>query len=350
MMLDLERAAQRIPSFGARSPRIARGAGDPVHPVAAARAYQPCPDFLPDRSTDMVNRRTLIASALAAASGACSSPPVAAAAGQIVHVHVVDRHGGDVLPEHRHRGTTWVAGRPGDRYAVRLANRSNARVLVVLSVDGVNAVSGQTAATGQTGYVLAPWQTADITGWRKTDAEAAAFYFTALPDSYAARTDRPQNVGVIGVAVFRERLPPPRPVPFEISPSSGRHADEAERRAQTKPDGSSADSTTTGAAGAGANRVTARPSGATAGATAESAPTSPAPAPAPAQRAERLGTGHGEREYSPISRTSFERASTHPAEVVQIRYDSHANLVAAGVVPARRPWPEPFPGYVPDPR
>jgi hypothetical protein len=300
----------------------------------------------------MVNRRTLVAMALAAASGACTSPPVTAAAGSLVHVHVVDRQGGDVLPEHRHRGATWVAGRPGDRYAVRLTNRSGARVLVVLSVDGVNAVSGQTAATSQTGYVLAPWQTAEITGWRKSDTEAAAFYFTALPDSYAARTDRPQNVGVIGVAVFRERLPVPRPVPFEISPSSGRRADEAERRAQTQPDGSSADSATAAAAGAGANRMTARPSGSTAGAAAESsAPTSAAPAPAPAQRAERLGTGHGEREYSPISRTSFERASTSPAEIVQIRYDSHANLVTAGVLPAQRPWaPEPFPGYVPDPR
>ena len=38
--------------------------------------------------------------------------------------------------------------------------------------------------------------------------EVAAFYFTQLPDSYAARTDRPDNVGVIGVAVFREYQPP----------------------------------------------------------------------------------------------------------------------------------------------
>jgi len=308
----------------------------------------------------MVHRRSLLALALGAASGACSTPPATAATGALVHVHLVDRTSGEVLPEHRHRGHTWVAGRPGDRYAVRLSNRSNGRVLVVLSVDGVNAVSGQTAATGQTGYVLAPWQTADITGWRKTDAEAAAFYFTSLPDSYAARTDRPQNVGVIGVAVFRERVPVPRPVPFEISPSSSRPAHEAERRAQTKPDGSSADSATAGAAGSpgamGANRMTTRPSAATAGA-AESSAAAPAAresAPAPAAavpREERLGTGHGEREYSPISRTSFERATASPAEVVQVRYDSHANLVAAGVLPARRPWaPEPFPGYVPDPR
>lgn len=292
----------------------------------------------------MVSRRTLIAMALGAASGACSSPPALAAGGHLVQVHLVDRAGGDVLAEHRHRGSTWVAGRPGDRYAVRLSNRSNGRVLVVLSVDGVNAVSGQTAATGQTGYVLAPWQTAEIIGWRKTDAEAAAFYFTALPDSYAARTDRPQNVGVIGVAVFRERVPTPRPVPFEIAPSSGR-TEGAERRAQAGSDSSSADRSA--AAATGANRMSGGAPAATAGAAAESsAPAAPAPAP----RAERLGTGHGEREYSPISRTSFERASTSPAEIVQIRYDSHANLMAAGILPSR-PWvPDPFPGYVPDPR
>ena len=170
----------------------------------------------------MVQRRSLFSLALAAACGAlgaCSAPPSWAAGGSLVQVQLIDRAGGDMLREVRHRGTAWVAGRPGDRYAVRLTNRTGGRLLVVLSVDGVNAVSGQTAATGQTGYVLAPWQTADITGWRKSDAEAAAFYFTALPDSYAARTDRPENVGVIGVAAFRERVPVPRPVPFEISPS-----------------------------------------------------------------------------------------------------------------------------------
>jgi hypothetical protein len=294
----------------------------------------------------MVNRRTLIVMALAAASGACSAPPSLAAAGQLVQVQLVDRASGEALPEYRHRGTPYVAGRPGDRYAVRLSNRTGARVLVVLSVDGVNAVSGQTAATGQTGYVLAPWQSADITGWRKSDAEAAAFYFTALPDSYAARTDRPQNVGVIGVAVFRERMPTPRPVPLELSPSSGSSGsrqDNAERRAQAGNDGANKPAHGASEALGSADRAAA------AGAAAPAAA-----APAVTARAERLGTGHGEREYSPISRTSFERASSSPAEIVQIRYDSHANLVAAGILPGPRTphgSPEPFPGgYVPDPR
>jgi hypothetical protein len=201
-------------------------------------------------------------------------------------------------------------------------------VLVVLSVDGVNAVSGQTAATGQTGYVLAPWQVADITGWRKSDAEAAAFYFTALPDSYAARTDRPHNVGVVGVAVFQERMPWPRPTPFPPAPVASPRAHDSDARGAQE--------------GAAAATSAARDR-------ASTEPAAPGARARP-ERSERLGTGHGEREYAPISRTTFERATSHPAEIVQIRYDSHANLVAAGVIPSRGYTPEPFPGYVPDPR
>ena len=139
-------------------------------------------------------------------------------------MQIVDRSRGEQLSTWRHRGASYVAGRPGDRYAVRLTNRSSGRVLVVLSVDGVNAVSGETAAVGQTGYVLAPYQSAEITGWRKSYSEAAAFYFTALPDSYAARTDRPDNVGVIGAAVFRERVPEPVTRWFEPAPSLARES------------------------------------------------------------------------------------------------------------------------------
>lgn len=277
----------------------------------------------------MPSRRNLLLSVLAAAaSTGCTVPLPATAAGQLVDVHLVDRQRRSLLTEYPHGGSTWVAGRPGDRYAVRLHNRSAGRVLVVLSVDGVNAITGETAAVGQTGYVLEPFQAAEITGWRKTDAEAAAFYFTALPDAYAARTGRPQNVGVIGAAVFRERVVPPRPSISRPTPFSGRSE---------------------------SSRDDAGPVGSAAGRSSATAPgpiaaDSMAP-PAPAKSAERLGTGHGEREYSPIERVGFERASSTPAEVVQVRYDSHANLVAMGVIPTRwgRADPTAFPDYVPDP-
>jgi hypothetical protein len=83
-----------------------------------------------------------------------------------------------------------------------------------------------------------------------------------------------------------------------------------------------------------------------------SADASAAPALPSAKAEQRLGTGHGEREYSPVSPVAFERASRDPAEVVRVRYDSEPNLVAMGVIGRwRAPWsPDPFPQYVPDPR
>ena len=271
----------------------------------------------------MPTRRTFVV--LAAAAAALIAAP-AFAVGNLVDVQVVARARGDTLPVYADRGMSWIAGRPGDRYALRLTNRSPGRVLVVLSVDGVNAVSGETAAVDQIGYVLAPWQTTEITGWRKSLSEAAAFYFTALPDSYAARTDRPDNVGVVGVAVFREREPVVMMRPLSPPAAESRAAESESSRDRAA-----------GGAGGG-------------GALAQAAPSAKSAAPS---RDERLGTGHGEREYAPTTQTTFERASERPVEIVRLRYDSVENLLASGVIP--RPWrrpagPEPFPGFVPDPR
>ena len=126
--------------------------------------------------------------------------PPAHAVGRLTDINVIDRDSGATLPVYRHRGDYWVAGRPGGRYAVSVRNASGERVLGVISVDGVNVVSGETASWEQTGYVLSPWQSFDISGWRKSDAEVAAFHFAASQASYAARTGRPDHVGVIGKA------------------------------------------------------------------------------------------------------------------------------------------------------
>ncbi|HMW16449.1 MAG TPA: hypothetical protein PKN13_01325 [Accumulibacter sp.] len=255
----------------------------------------------------------------------------AAHAGILVDLEVVDRQSGQKLEVYRHRGQHYVVGAPGHRYAVILRNKTGGRVMTVLSVDGINALSGQTAATGQTGYVLGAWQKAEIDGWRKSLDDVAAFYFTSIADSYAGRTDRPDNVGVIGVAVYREAPPPA----VSVAPS---HRDMP----------SAAENKTAGAAPASAPVPT------------------PAPAAAPplgdqgrarqesADSSRRLGTGHGERIVSPTQYTDFKRASESPAEIVSIRYDSHANLLAQGIIPRRKPHstpsPDPFPGgFTPDP-
>jgi len=43
----------------------------------------------------------------------------------------------------------------------------------------------------------------------------------------------------------------------------------------------------------------------------------------------KLGTGHGEREYSYVTNTEFDRMQAQPDEVIRIRYDSLDNLRAA---------------------
>jgi hypothetical protein len=249
----------------------------------------------------------------------------ALAVGRIADVSVVDRDSGQVIEARYHRGEWWVEGRPGARYAIRVRNTLGQRVLAVTSVDGVNVVTGETAALDQRGYIFDAWAGYDVTGWRKSDAQIAAFEFTSVPRSYAARTGRPDNVGVIGVALFRERTPQPV-ARAEVSRATPLAAEEE----------ASADASANSATKAESRESSQR-----------LAQAQPAPA---------LGTGHGRREDSYVTQVAFERARARPDEMIRLRYDSRSNLVAMGVIreaqPPRRP--EAFPagpqlGYVPDP-
>ena len=238
-----------------------------------------------------------------------------------VSLTVLDRDAGTTLPAYSDGGQRWIAGEKGHRYSVRLRNGSAERVLVVLSVDGLNAITGEVAAPGQTGYVLNPWQSADISGWRKSQDEVAQFVFTSPKGSYASRTGRPDNIGVIGIAVFGEA----NAVPRDLSPA-------VERRSLPVLRG--------------------RADAAEASVVADRASPTAAAAPA-AEPAQRLGTGHGARETSRVRDTAFERASRVPTQQLELRYDSERNLRARGILAVPQPrdgTPRAFPSqYVPDP-
>jgi hypothetical protein len=264
----------------------------------------------------------LVATLLALAAFASLSGTSRAQSLVDLQVLDLDRH--ETLPRHPHRGRHYIEGRPGHRYAVVLQNLTGERVLAVVSVDGVNAISGETAGSGQSGYVLGPWQRLEVRGWRKNLSEVAEFQFTSLGDSYAARTGRPTNVGVIGVAAFREQRvayePPPYPMqaPAPIAKGSAR-THEAEAPASDS-----------------AHEAQRRS------------------APATAQRQE-LGTAHGQRRWDAATTTQFVRESSRPNQVLSVWYDSTQALVARGVLPRRwhRPaqdTPQAFPiGFAPDP-
>jgi hypothetical protein len=269
--------------------------------------------------------------AVAALAASLCSLPVAAV-GHIADIVIHDRAQNRTLPVYVHEGRHYVVGHPGNEYEIRLRNRQRADILTVVSVDGVDVITGETADWQQSGYVLGAQQGFGVKGWRKSLERTAAFYFTALPDSYAVRTGRPDHVGVIGVAVFRKK---PEPVVQYAPPRLARSA-EAEAPA---PSAMSDD------------RSPARD--AVSGSGAASRAEAPASA---AQKSARLGTGHGRSETSVVTYTEFERATATPAEIITIYYDSYRNLVAQGVIRAPslarpNPFPQPFPGrFAPDPR
>ena len=275
-----------------------------------------------------LSRTLLIAASLAAAS-------LPAQARRLAEVEVMDRATGEVLRQHWHEGRRYVVGQPGHAYEIAVRNRTGERLLAVMSVDGVNVLSGETAGTGQGGYVFSGYERDTVRGWRKSLQDIAQFHFTALPDSYAARTGRPGDVGVIGVAIFREAQQWPRP--YE------RNGEREELPGWYGP--KSQDSARGDAAGEAAPAPRAK-----------SAPQRDRAAPeAQTKRGGApLGTGHGRREYDPVGTTHFERASATPDEVITLYYDSRPNLVAMGVLPTRTEYsrrrPQAFPGgFVPDP-
>lgn len=233
---------------------------------------------------------------------------------RLTRVEVFDRTAGYTLPTYVHENRLYMVGEPGHQYEVRLANRTSERLLAVTSVDGVNVITGKSADERQSGYVLDPWDGVTIEGWRKSLDQVATFYFTRLPDSYAARTGRPENVGVIGVAVFRERGSCCRPYPYH---------DRDAATSQSSPERAAA----------------------------------PAADESLARRSEdKLGTGHGHRETSRAEYVDFQRGSPVPTETIVIYYDSRKNLLARGVIQdshryAESEDPNPFPDgmFAPDP-
>ncbi|MBN2197382.1 MAG: hypothetical protein JW751_31680 [Polyangiaceae bacterium] len=249
----------------------------------------------------------------------------------------VEDEGGRALPTFHQAGRTYLLGERGARYSIRVNNRSGARVEAVISVDGRDGITGQPADyVRHRGYVLAPYDSVTVQGFRQSFDAVAAFRFATPGESYSSRMGTPENVGVLGIACFSERrasvvhVPPPSPFRY---------------RDQTEASRSQAPS---------AERPAGRPS-------ARSAPTDrkeraertrPGYPPEPRGHTGNLGTEYGESRYSPVSTTAFERADQGRAQqVIVLHYDDAGGLEARGIRvfsrPERMPWhpsPQPFPG------
>lgn len=236
---------------------------------------------------------------------------------------------GRTLPTYEHRGRTYVLGGLGQRYLLRFRNGTARRVEVVASVDGRDVVDGRPAALEKRGYVVEPWGALTVDGFRVSEEAVAAFRFSTVARSYAARKGDARDVGVVGLAVFPERRPrqvPPPPPPYPYPYPDPYPSRDGAHRGAGPEDRDEAPSGRLGEAAPPPAAAPAPESGGIAGAP-------PARSAQPHGKAQRpgLGTEFGEEHASHVERTSFERASARPQAVLTFRYDDREGLLALGI-------------------
>lgn len=103
----------------------------------------------------------------------------------------------------------YLAGQDGQSYQLQYQNHSGNTYEVVSSVDGVDVLDGSTASRSNSGYVLKPYETLRIEGFRKSDSAVASFTFSQPKEAYAANSDSGsiQNTGIIGTVIYELEAP-----------------------------------------------------------------------------------------------------------------------------------------------
>jgi hypothetical protein len=135
----------------------------------------------------------------------------------LVSIGLRDEHGG-FLSGFVAGGKNYVIGEAGRRYSIVVRNRTQNRLEIVVSVDGLDVIDGRPAAFSKRGYLVDPQGELEIDGFRQSVDTVAAFRFGSVRGSYASQKHGDsRNVGVIGLAVFHERGTNPAPwTPGEV--------------------------------------------------------------------------------------------------------------------------------------
>lgn len=152
--------------------------------------------------------------ALAGATGATVRPSYDVrtdfwADGNLVDVQIqVDGSAAPLYVKPRTDNRHYFEAFAGRNYSVVLRNNSARRIGVLLTVDGLNVVNGEITrlASSEPMYVLDPWESATIRGWRTSMSEVRRFVFVDEKRSYAERTGQANSdMGWIRVLAFREK-------------------------------------------------------------------------------------------------------------------------------------------------
>jgi hypothetical protein len=266
-----------------------------------------------------------------------------------------------VLRRFIHNDQIYVEAPSEGDYTLRLTNNSPNQRLAVVSIDGINVISGKDAGYDGAGFVLRPWESLPIQGWLRSNEKAAAFTFKPNDASYAAGTGRgTKNTGVVGVAVFDEK-----PVPFAFRPKTtlrrrtiieedvdpfGSLIERMFRPAggQVQPWNDQSGQAFYGIPSTLSSTFSSTNDGQqTKGIRSASLKGAPASAGIGGTLTESLGTGYGQEIAQHTRSVTFERATAYPILVLQVRYATTETLRAWGVpvdaTPVAAPTPNAFP-------
>lgn len=276
---------------------------------------------------------------------AYAAAPVSPAVAPLVSL-TLEHPGGGQLPSFLHLGSLYFAGQQGERYDLRITNNTGGRVEAVITVDGRDVISGELGNyKRQRGYVLEPFASVVVSGYRQSLEQVAAFRFSDLAGSYTGLRGSPEHAGVVGVAVFEEKrrsarrhkkalaaTPVPQPYyePYYQGPTSSGAPPTAFPDSPGRDKRAASESEEMVSAPSAASPATADGAGGF------------APAPAPSQ----LGTAYGEAQYSSVQEVEFKRHHRRrPDAFLTVYYDSPQGLAGKGITMSSPPLvqPQPFP-------
>jgi hypothetical protein len=246
---------------------------------------------------------------------ACTGGAWAGGVGEAVEVRIVTDDGRTLptYPAKMHYGLSKVYAEAvqGDHYRINVQNRLGRRVGLVIAVDGRNIISGAKSwlKSGERMYIIEPYGSGEFTGWRTAQDRINRFYFTDVPDSYAAAFGDESAMGVIAVAIFPEVQRCEPPMPLTQPAPSGKYDGGA---------AGSADRAASAPAWEGTGRVMKEKD-----ARLE-------------QKLESAGTGYGREEYSPSRIVAFE-PEKRALETIYLKYEWRSTLCKLGVVTCGKP-------------
>jgi hypothetical protein len=251
---------------------------------------------------------------------------------------------GKPVREYHHEGRVFIEGRKSSDFVLRINNKSFRRILAVPTVDGLSVMDGKEASYDSGGYVIDPFGYINIPGWRLDDDQVAKFFFAKQQAAYAAKMDKPTNIGVIACAIFTEKEKPPTLTYFYNQSGIGGIGGGAtfDSAPFTYTSHSAAPIGSRGVVNVNCCHTVEQP-------TAQDWQMQQGEANEICDdhlEAQNLGTGFGKRQGHRVTTVTFERASETPEAVLELNYDDREGLQRRGVNLSKKGVvgvPNPFP-------